>query len=62
MNQSQENCLADSRRFTHEAWGGDYSSWYVCGRFTGPGAPDFAKYIKTENTFPRVSAGMYFFS
>ena len=26
MIQSQENCLFENHRFTHERWGGDYSS------------------------------------
>ncbi|EGO61923.1 hypothetical protein ALO_20647 [Acetonema longum DSM 6540] len=28
MSQSQENCLFDSHRFTHERWGGDFSTGY----------------------------------
>jgi hypothetical protein len=29
MIQSQENCLSDSHRLTHERWGGDYCTHVV---------------------------------
>jgi len=40
MNQSQENCLLDNHRCTHERWGGDLTSICLLAVFA---LPEFRK-------------------
>ncbi len=59
MNQSQENCLADSHRLTHEVWGGDYSCVFIARNLLLFGT-GFWQGIAIANAFPKIE-GMHFF-
>lgn len=57
MNQSQENCLVDSHRLTHERWGGDYSVFIVTDSRLSAG---FLQNISRLKIHPLISVGDVF--